>query len=158
MTKKLQKKNKELNKGLNKNLINIFKMIAISSDLVECAKKHCLEQKNKIMEDKETAILHKNYKSEKNIDKKLIFAQQYSENDIIYNYNKCLIKNCTKILNDLMIFLRSIINTLTIKNEERVELNKMIVELETLFKKKELTKEEFKIYNNNITILLNTIK
>lgn len=154
MTKKIANKNK----GLNKNLINIFKMIAISSDLVECTKKHCLEQKNKIMEDKETVILYKNYKSEKNIDKKLIFAQQYSENDIIYNYNKCLIKNCTKILNDFMIFLRSMIDTLTIKNEERIELNKMIVELETLFKKKELTKEEFKIYNNNITVLLNIIK
>ena len=57
-----------------------------------------------------------------------------------------------------MILFRSIIDTLSINDEKRTELNKMIVELETLFKKKELTKEEFKIYLKNITVLMNNIK
>lgn len=145
-------------KGLNKNLINIFKMVAILSDMVECAKKNCSEQKEKIMADNKTAALYKSYNFEKNINNKLILTKKYSENDIIYDYNKCRIKNCTKILNNLMILFRSIIDTLSINDEKRTELNKMIVELETLFKKKELTKEEFKIYLKNITVLMNNIK
>ena len=48
-------------KGLNKNLINIFKMVAILSDMVECAKKNCSEQKEKIMADNKTAALYKSY-------------------------------------------------------------------------------------------------
>jgi hypothetical protein len=145
-------------KGLNKNLINIFKMVAILSDMVECAKKNCSEQKEKIMADNKTATLYNNYNFEKHINNKLILAEQYSENDIIYDYNKCRIKNCTKILNNLMILFRSIIDTLSITDEKRGELNKMIVELETLFKKKELSKEEFKMYVKNITVLMSNIK
>ena len=54
-------------KGLNKNLINIFKMVAILSDMVECAKKNCSEQKEKIMADNKTAALYKSYNFEKNM-------------------------------------------------------------------------------------------
>jgi len=57
-----------------------------------------------------------------------------------------------------MILFRSIIDTLSITDEKRGELNKMIVELEPLFKKKELTKEEFKMYVKNISILMSNVK
>jgi hypothetical protein len=154
MTKKLQK----TNKTLNQNIINILKMVAILSDMVECANKNCSEQKEKIMANNNTAILYNNYNFEKNIDNKLILAEKYSENDIIYDYNKCRIKSCNKILINLMILFRSIIDTLSITDEKRGELNKMIVELEPLFKKKELTKEEFKMYVKNISILMSNVK
>jgi hypothetical protein len=154
MTKKLQK----TNKTLNQNIINILKMVAILSDMVECANKNCSEQKEKIMANNNTATLYNNYNFEKNIDNKLILAEKYSENDIIYDYNKCRIKSCNKILINLMILFRSIIDTLSITDEKRGELNKMIVELEPLFKKKELTKEEFKMYVKNISILMSNVK
>jgi len=154
MTKKLQK----TNKTLNQNIINILKMVAILSDMVECANKNCSEQKEKIMANNNTATLYNNYNFEKNIDNKLILAEKYSENDIIYDYNKCRIKSCNKILINLMILFRSIIDTLSISDEKRGELNKMIVELEPLFKKKELTKEEFKMYVKNISILMSNVK
>ena len=62
-----------------------------------------------------------------------------------------------KLIN-LIILFRSIIDTLSITDEKRGELNKMIVELEPLFKKKELTKEEFKMYVKNISILMSNVK
>jgi hypothetical protein len=157
MTKKLQKTNKT-NKTLNQNIINILKMVAILSDMVECANKNCSKQKEKIMANNNTATLYNNYNFEKNIDNKLKLAEKYSENDIIYDYNKCRIKSCNKILINLMILFRSIIDTLSITDEKRGELNKMIVELEPLFKKKELTKEEFKMYVKNISILMSNVK
>jgi uncharacterized protein YjcR len=148
---------KGLNKTLNKNLINIFKMVAILSDMVECAKKNCSEQKEKIMANKKANSLFNNYNKETDIKKKLKLANQYSRNNIIYEYTKCNVKYCKKIFSDLINLIKSFISVLPENDQKRVNLNKMITELETLFKKDELTKKEYNIYIKNITKLMSSI-
>ena len=104
-----------------------------------------------------TIILFNNYNKETNIKKRLKLANQYSRNNIIYEYTKCNVKYCKKIFSDLINLIKSVISVLPENDQKRVTLDKMIIELETLFKKEELTKEELKIYIKNITKLMNSI-
>ena len=137
---------------------NVMKLFAIYFELKICAEKHCSQQKKNIMNDKKTADLHTNYTNEKDIKKKLELRKQYSENDLMYEYNKCVVKDCNKILNNTMKLFKSIISTVPESDLKRKELDKMIVELEKLFKKNTLTKKDHKTYIKRITELMFTIK
>lgn len=135
----------------------IGELMKISFELMECSKQNCSEQKEKIMANKKANSLFNNYNKETNIKKKLKLANQYSRNNIIYEYTKCNVKYCKKIFSDLINLIKSVISVLPENDQKRVTLDKMIIELETLFKKEELTKEELKIYIKNITKLMNSI-
>jgi hypothetical protein len=136
---------------------NVFKLFAIYFELSECAEKNCSAEKKNIMANKNAADLYTNYKTEKNIKKKIELGEQYSENDLIYEYNKCLMKHCNKILNNLIILIKSIISTMPKSNSKQKNLDKMISELEILFKKHQLTKKEFKTYVKNMAELMLSI-
>ena len=129
----------------------------ISFELLECSKENCSEQKEKIMANKKANSLFTNYNKETDIKKKLKLANQYSRNNIIYEYTKCNVKYCKKIFSDLLNLIKSVISVLPGNDQKRITLDKMIIELETLFKKEELTKEDLKIYIKNITKLMNSI-
>lgn len=129
----------------------------ISFELLECSKQNCSEQKEKIMANKKANSLFTNYNKETDIKKKLKLANQYSRNNIIYEYTKCNVKYCKKIFSDLLNLIKSVISVLPGNDQKRITLDKMIIELETLFKKEELTKEDLKIYIKNITKLMNSI-
>ena len=143
-----------INEALKKN---VFKMLAITFELSECAK-NCSEQKNNMMADKKTAELYTNYKAEKDIQKKLNLGKEYGENKLIYKYNKCLMKHCNKIISDVIKLFRSIISAIPENDPTRKKLDKMIDELEILLKKKELTKKEYKTYIKNMAELIVIIK
>lgn len=144
-----------INEALKKN---VFKMLAITFELSECAK-NCSEQKNNMMADKKTAELYTNYKAEKeDIKKKLKLGKEYGENKLIYKYNKCLMNHCNKIICDVMKLLRSIISAIPENDPTRKKLDKMIDELEILLKKKELTKKEYKTYIKNMAQLIVLLK
>ena len=135
----------------------IGELMKISFELMECSKQNCSEQKEKIMANKKANSLFNNYNKETDIKKKLKLANQYSRNNIIYEYTKCNVKYCKKIFSDLINLIKSFISVLPENDQKRVNLNKMITELETLFKKDELTKKEYNIYIKNITKLMSSI-
>jgi hypothetical protein len=135
----------------------IGELMKISFELLECSKQNCSEQKEKIMANKKANSLFTNYNKETDIKKKLKLANQYSRNNIIYEYTKCNVKYCKKIFSDLLNLIKSVISVLPGNDQKRITLDKMIIELETLFKKEELTKEDLKIYIKNITKLMNSI-
>ena len=135
----------------------IGELMKISFELLECSKQNCSEQKEKIMANKKANSLFTNYNKETDIKKKLKLANQYSRNNIIYEYTKCNVKYCKKIFSDLINLIKSFISVLPENDQKRVNLNKMITELETLFKKDELTKKEYNIYIKNITKLMSSI-
>jgi hypothetical protein len=135
----------------------IGELMKISFELLECSKENCSEQKEKIMANKKANSLFTNYNKETDIKKKLKLANQYSRNNIIYEYTKCNVKYCKKIFSDLLNLIKSVISVLPGNDQKRITLDKMIIELETLFKKEELTKEDLKIYIKNITKLMNSI-
>jgi len=135
----------------------IGELMKISFELLECSKQNCSEQKEKIMANKKANSLFTNYNKETDIKKKLKLANQYSRNNIIYEYTKCNVKYCKKIFSDLLNLIKSVIFVLPGNDQKRITLDKMIIELETLFKKEELTKEDLKIYIKNITKLMNSI-
>jgi hypothetical protein len=144
-----------INEGLKKN---IFKMLTIAFEVSECAEKNCSLQKKNIMADKKTAALYTNFKGEQDIKKKLKLGEQYSENDITYEYNKCLMKHCNKTLINLMKLYRSIISTIPKSNPKRKKLDKIIDELELLVKKSQLNRNEYKIYLKNMAELMFIVK
>jgi hypothetical protein len=135
----------------------IGELMKISFELMECSKKNCSEQKEKIMANKKANSLFTNYNKETNINKKLKLANQYSRNNIIFEYTKCNVKYCKKIFSNLINLIKSVVSVIPENNPKRVNLNKMINELETLFKKDELTKKEYSIYIKNITKLMSSI-
>ena len=162
--KKLQEKLQEkLEENNNNTLINknykkiIVKVMTLSFEVMQCTKENCSEQKEKIMANKKANSLFTNYNKETNIQKKLKLANQYSRNNIIYEYTKCNVKYCKKIFSDLINLIKSVVSVIPENNQKRVNLNKMINELETLFKKDELTKKEYSIYIKNITKLISSI-
>jgi len=135
----------------------IGELMKISFELMECSKQNCSEQKEKIMANKKANSLFNNYNKETDIKKKLKLANQYSRNNIIYEYTKCNVKYCKKIFSDLINLIKSFISVLPGNDQKRITLDKMITELETLFKKDELTKKEYNIYIKNITKLMSSI-
>jgi len=136
---------------------NVFKILQLAFELSECAK-NCSEQKNNIMADKTAAALYTNYRAEKDIKIKLKLGKQYSENNLIYENNKCLMKHCNKILGNVIKLFKSIISVISENDPTRKKLDKMADELETLLKNQQLTKKEYKTYVKNITELMFVIK
>ena len=132
--------------------------MTLSFEVMQCTKENCSEQKEKIMANKKANSLFTNYNKETNIQKKLKLANQYSRNNIIYEYTKCIVKYCNKMLNDVINLLKSIIYILPENNPKRLKLDNMIAELKTLLKTNFLTKKEFKKYIENITELMTTIQ
>lgn len=145
----------EMNKDFAKK---IGEMMKISYSLIECSIKNCSEEKKKIMANKKTAALYIKYNTEQNIENKLKLLNKLNKNNIIYNYDKCVIKHCKNIFNDLMKILKSFINIIPETNPKRERLDKMIIELDILFNTSKLTKKQYKIYTKNITELLASIK
>lgn len=135
----------------------IGEMMKISFELMECSKKNCSEEKKKIMADKKTADLYLKYNLEKNKENKLKLLNALSKNNIIFEYDKCVIKHCKKIFNDLMKIIKSFVDILPKSNPKRDKIYKMAGELETLFNTSVLTKKQYKIYTKNIIELLDSI-
>jgi hypothetical protein len=162
--KKLQEKLEEKIQEDNNTLINknfkkiIVKVMTLSFEVMQCTKQNCSAQKEKIMANKNANSLFTKFNKETNIDKKLKLTNKYTKNTIIYEYTKCIIKYCNKMLNDIMNLLKSIISILPENNPKRLKLDNMIAELKILLKTNELTKKEFKKYIENITELMTTIK
>ena len=143
---------------MSKTNANILKLFRIALEVSECTENHCAQHKKNIMANKTAAALYVNYRGEKDINKKLKLGEQYSKNDLMYEYNKCIMKHCNKLLNDLMKVNRLVISTIPHSNPKRKILDKLIDELEPLSKKKQLTRKEYKIYLKNIAELMFTIK
>jgi hypothetical protein len=142
------------NKKLNENVSKLMKKTA---ELATCYSNKCGVLKNKLEEDKDymssiiqSITMNKSKKKDKLLDK-------LSKNELLYNYNKCILKNCKKIYKNLLNILKININILHKTYPKYKEMNYYISELEKLINVKTLlTKEENKLFIKNSHNLMST--
>ena len=135
------------NKKLNENVSKLMKKTA---ELATCYSNKCGVLKNKLQEDKDymssiiqSITMNKSKKKDKLLDK-------LSKNELLYNYNKCILKNCKNIYKNLLNIMKINLSTIPKTNHKYKEANDIISELEKLMNSKEvLTKEENKLYLKN---------
>lgn len=135
----------------------IGEMIKIMVEIVKCSKINCSAQENKMNTNKKTAALVKKYNTEPNNENKIKLINEISKNNLIYEYSKCVVKNCKKIFDDYIKFLKSFINILPDNNPKREKFEKFITELEKIFNSSKLSKSQFKISAKNIAELKSLI-
>jgi hypothetical protein len=141
---------------MSKNLENkMDKLINIFTIADKCVTKNCSQQKNNIMADKKASNLYHDFTMLKDIDRKIKLMNEYTDNKIIYEYEKCVFNHCKKIYYDLIKLLKSLLTEIPYSNPKRAELENMIIEIETsLNKNTSFTKKEYKMYIINISKLL----
>jgi hypothetical protein len=135
----------------------IGEMMKIMFEISECSKKNCSAEKNKMMANKKTAELYNKYNRETNHENKIKLLNQIYKNNLIYKYNKCVVKHCKKIFNDYINFFRSFISIIPDSNSKRAKLENMITEIEKIFINDNLSKSQYKIYTKNIAELMSSI-
>ena len=130
---------------------NINEMMNIVFSLMECSKKNCLEKKKKLLADKELVIKYKEAELIKDREQKIKVLTELGKNNLLYEYDKCVIKNCKRILIDLINIFK--------KNMEYIpninsKFNKLIKDNELILKKKDLTKKDQIIFYANMAELM----
>ena len=129
---------------------NVLKLMKTTGELTACYSKNCGVLKIKLMDDKEYLALNTEYKNMKPTEKKDNLLDKLNENEVLYNYNKCILKNCKNIYKNLLNIMKINLKTLPKTNHEYKEANDIISELEKLMNSKEVfTKEVNKLFLKN---------
>lgn len=128
---------------------NINKMLKLSVNMSMCSSKKCEELKIKLAKDKQYLTNYLKYKTEINAQKKEKLLEELSNNELLYKYNKCIIKNCKKISKQLLHSIKLILDKLPKNHPKYKELHKMIHELKDLYNiydSNNITKEQNKVF------------
>ena len=141
-----------------KDINDVYKLMQETSKLQACSSKKCSDLKMKLMNDKKYIAINAKYKSEKNEKKKDKLLDTISKNELLYNYNKCILKNCKNIYKNLLNIMKLNLNTLPKTHPKYKDINNFISELEKLMSTKTtLTKEENKLFLKNSRNLINAM-
>ncbi len=141
-----------MNKNLQKKM---DKLLTIYVKIGKCMGKNCSQQHKKMLTDKKAANLYNDFSMLKDIERKLKLMNEFTDNKIIYEYEKCVFKHCKKIYNELIKLFRSFVSVIPNTNPKRTELENMITEMEiSLNKNTSLTKKEYKMYVKTISTIL----
>ena len=136
--------NKEFPKNINEMMNMLF-------SLMECSKKNCLEKKKKLLADSELVIKYKQAELIKDREQKIKVLTELGKNNLLYEYDKCVIKNCKRILIDLIGILKKNMKNIPNINSN---FNKLIKDNELILKKKDLTKKDQIIFYANMAELM----
>ena len=130
---------------------NINEMMKILFSLMKCSRKNCLEKKKKILADKELVIKYKQAELINDREQKIKVLTELGKNNLLYEYDKCVIKNCKRILIDLIGILNKNLKNIPNINSN---FNKLIKDNELILKKKDLTKKDQIIFYANMAELM----
>ena len=136
--------NKEFPKNINEMMNMLF-------SLMKCSRKNCLEKKKKILADKELVIKYKQAELINDREQKIKVLTELGKNNLLYEYDKCVIKNCKRILIDLIGILNKNLKNIPNINSN---FNKLIKDNELILKKKDLTKKDQIIFYANMAELM----
>ena len=136
--------NKEFPKNINEMMNMLF-------SLMECSIKNCLEKKKKLLADSELVIKYKQAELIKDREQKIKVLTELGKNNLLYEYDKCVIKNCKRILIDLIGILNKNLKNIPNINSN---FNKLIKDNELILKKKDLTKKDQIIFYANMAELM----
>ena len=136
----------------------IGEMMSILLSLMECSKKNCSKEKQEVEKNKELYAKYLKLNTITDTNEKLKLMNELSKNNIIFKYDKCVFKFCKEILKNLINMLKTLASTIPKTNPKYNTINKMINELDILFKKTNYTKKEHKIFITNFTQIMKEMK
>lgn len=137
-----------MNKEFPKNINEIMNILF---SLMECSRKNCLEKKKKLLADSELVIKYKQAELIKDREQKIKVLTELGKNNLLYEYDKCVIKNCKRILIDLINIFKKNMKYIPNINSN---FNNLIKDNELILKKKDLTKKDQIIFYANMTELM----
>ena len=132
------------------------KMVLILIPLIKCASEKCSKEKNNASANKEIIEKYNQYKLEENKATKLKILGELNDNKIIYELNICVIKNCKKMVKDIVKMIKNIVDIVPKNTEKSEKLQKLITNIENIIKSPKLTEKQYKIHIKNINDILAT--
>lgn len=124
--------------------------------LIKCASKNCETEVKKAIENKELYEKFNEFKLINDNKTKLKFFADLNDNTIMYNINKCALKNCKNFINDIIEIFKSFIDKIPKTSQKYDKLNKIMKEIESFINNKRLTEKKYKLYIKKIYGLLST--
>jgi isocitrate/isopropylmalate dehydrogenase len=139
--------------------LQLNKILKVAFEIMNCSKKHCLEKRDKIMNNKETAALFMQYNAEKNTNKKIkLLAKLNEDNNIIYEYDKCVFMNCKNGMKDLMTIFKKHVEEIPKTHPNYKKLHNIVNSLNNLVDNPEtIDKKKYIKYIRDMNNLTNSI-
>ena len=126
----------------SKQAKKIGEMMSILFSLMECSKKNCLKEKQAIEKNKDLNAKNTRLNLTTDDNEKAKLINELSKNNTIFKYDKCVFKYCKEILKKLINMFLTIASNIPKTNPKYNAINKMINELDILFKKSNYTKKD----------------
>ena len=142
----------------SKQAKKIGEMMSILFSLMECSKKNCLKEKQAIEKNKDLNAKNTRLNLTTDVNEKAKLINELSKNNTIFKYDKCVFKYCKEILKKLINMFLTIASNIPKTNPKYNAINKMINELDILFKKSNYTKKDHKLFITNFTQIMKEMK
>lgn len=142
----------------SKQAKKIGEMMSILFSLMECSKKNCLKEKQAIEKNKDLNAKNTRLNLTTDVNEKAKLINELSKNNTIYKYDKCVFKYCKEILKKIINMFLTIASNIPKTNPKYNTINKMINELDILFKKSNYTKKDHKLFITNFTQIMKEMK
>lgn len=151
--------NSIIRKIMDIKLLNEIKTIIVT--MAMCAFDNCKETRKKINDNLKIEDKFKNAMFENDVNKKNKLLTEIYKNKLVYNYNKCIIKNCKIIYNDFLDKIEKIINIPQFPKNKKEQINNYLKDIKTIFKSKKTNIKTINIIIKNSEIIgkiINKIK
>ena len=144
---------------MNKSeVFDIKEMFKIAFKMMECSKKHCSNQKKKIMNNKETADLYMQYSFEKDPAKKMKLFKELNKKNLLYKYDTCIIKHCKVIMKELIAIIKVIFDKMPKSNPDYDKLHKMIATINAIIDTpRQISKKQYDTYIKDMNEIMSSI-
>ena len=126
-----------------------------SISLLECSNKNCIEHKKKLMANKELYEKYMAYNKEFDKTKKLQILTDLAKHNIMFEYNKCILKNCKNMYKELMILTSSIFEKIPKTDPNYNKLNKIFDHYKKIINKHNLTIKDYNLLQKYVIELSN---
>ena len=126
--------------------------------MIKCATQHCSNEIIKAKEDKDLIEKYSKFNLEQDKPTKLKIFFEFSDNTVMYDINKCAIKNCKKFVTDVLKSFDSYLTLLPKASPTYNTLNTIITKLKKMVNnKKPITEKQYKTNIKEIRDLLKTL-
>jgi hypothetical protein len=136
---------------------NFGQMITLTMLLMKCASQKCAKQTANAVIDKDLAAKYAQFKVEQNKAIKLRLLGEINESQIMYELNTCVMKNCKKLVKDLMKKLKEFLNIVPKTSAKYDRMHAVINEIEKVVNARKLTEQQYNKHIKNINDILATL-
>jgi hypothetical protein len=136
---------------------NFGQMITLAMLLMKCASKKCTKQTANAVINKDLAAKYAQFKVEQNKAVKLRLLGEISKSQIMYELNICVMKNCKKLVKDLVIKLKAFLDIVPKTSPKYDRMHAVINEIEKVVNASKLTELQYNKHIKNINDILETL-